>query len=394
MRNGSIVSQTLVETWNGTAWSITTSPNEGSYNNLLRSVSCVSPTDCVAVGYYSNLAGDQLSLVEAWDGSIWSIISSPSPSSNENRLYSVSCTSSTFCEAVGLYDINTTTLQTLIETWDGTTWSVTPNSDAASDLLNGVSCTSPTFCEAVGYNDEEGPSLIETWDGTSWSVTTSPDPGTYNDLNGVSCTSVTSCVAVGDYGSGALPNTLVESWNGTAWSVVSSPDPAQSTLFGVSCASPISCVAVGDYSKPSEYVTLVESWDGTSWSDTSSPNADQNAKNRLNELISASCTSQINCVSVGYFRNGSTKTLVEAGTTPPPTITRFTPKSGAPGVIATIFGTHLENATVAFNGTVATIVIDTAKMIDVTVPTGATTGTIEVTTPGGSVTSATDFSVT
>jgi hypothetical protein len=36
--------------WNGSVWSIVTSPNAGSADALF-SVSCVSASDCVAVGY-------------------------------------------------------------------------------------------------------------------------------------------------------------------------------------------------------------------------------------------------------------------------------------------------------------------------------------------------------
>jgi hypothetical protein len=37
--------------WNGTVWSIVPSPNAGTSVDELYSVSCVSTSDCVAVGY-------------------------------------------------------------------------------------------------------------------------------------------------------------------------------------------------------------------------------------------------------------------------------------------------------------------------------------------------------
>jgi uncharacterized repeat protein (TIGR01451 family) len=80
---------------------------------------------------------------------------------------------------------------------------------------------------------------------------------------------------------------------------------------------------------------------------------------------------------------------------PAPKITSFTPASGAVGATVTVKGTNLENATkVALHGKVATITSDTATQIKFTVPTGATTGKIVVTTPGGDVSSATNFKVT
>jgi hypothetical protein len=41
----------LAMVWDGTAWSIVPSPNAGTRNDQLSSVSCVSASDCVAVGY-------------------------------------------------------------------------------------------------------------------------------------------------------------------------------------------------------------------------------------------------------------------------------------------------------------------------------------------------------
>lgn len=78
-----------------------------------------------------------------------------------------------------------------------------------------------------------------------------------------------------------------------------------------------------------------------------------------------------------------------------PTITGFSPTSGAIGSEVVITGTNLTGASaVAFNGTSATFIVDSATQLTATVPTGAISGTIEVTTPGGAATSATSFTVT
>jgi len=78
-----------------------------------------------------------------------------------------------------------------------------------------------------------------------------------------------------------------------------------------------------------------------------------------------------------------------------PTITKFSPTSGAIGATVTITGTNLLHATqVTLGGKTATISSDTATTIKVKVPTGAVTGKIVVTTAGGTATSATNFRVT
>ncbi len=78
-----------------------------------------------------------------------------------------------------------------------------------------------------------------------------------------------------------------------------------------------------------------------------------------------------------------------------PTITTFTPTSGPVGTVITIKGTNLLGASsVTFNGVSGTIKKDEANKIKVKVPSGATTGRIEVTTPRGKAESATKFKVT
>ena len=88
-------------------------------------------------------------------------------------------------------------------TWNGSTWSIVPSPNQGSDynFLYGVSCTSPTYCVAVG--DDAVPTELhldvpmDPWDGIAWSVASSPSQNeVFDDLNGVSCTSPTNCIAV------------------------------------------------------------------------------------------------------------------------------------------------------------------------------------------------------
>ena len=80
----------------------------------------------------------------------------------------------------------------------------------------------------------------------------------------------------------------------------------------------------------------------------------------------------------------------------PPTITSFTPLTGVIGTVVTITGTNLNGAgpgttTVTFNNIDAVVTSVTATTLVTTVPQGATTGKISVTTPGGTALSAQDF---
>src|SRR5437867_3989091 len=79
-----------------------------------------------------------------------------------------------------------------------------------------------------------------------------------------------------------------------------------------------------------------------------------------------------------------------------PTITSSTPTSGPVGTNVTISGTNFTGATVVmFNGvSAAPFSVTSATAIQDTVPTGATTGPLSVTTPGGTATSTSVFTVT
>jgi uncharacterized repeat protein (TIGR03803 family) len=70
------------------------------------------------------------------------------------------------------------------------------------------------------------------------------------------------------------------------------------------------------------------------------------------------------------------------------------PASGLVGTPITILGTNLTGATgVTFNGTPATIFTNTGSAITTTVPVGATTGTVQVALPGGTLSSNEVFQV-
>jgi uncharacterized protein (TIGR03437 family) len=77
-----------------------------------------------------------------------------------------------------------------------------------------------------------------------------------------------------------------------------------------------------------------------------------------------------------------------------PTLSSFTPASAAVGATVTLTGTNFTAASkVTFNGLSAKFTVNSDTQISATVPSGATSGKISVTTPAGTATSATSFTV-
>jgi hypothetical protein len=363
------VARTLIETWNGSSWSLATSPDKGADGNFLQGVSCASASSCTAVGFYRLASGIDATLAEVWNGSTWSIVPSRDRGTGGSSLGGVTCLSPDACTAVGSYTaLPNGTAETLVETWNGTSWSTvpspgkfqsgsglnavscisassctavgvgngetlvaswngtawstvsSPNGGTASNYLSGVSCVTASFCSAVGT---AGSGILEeTWNGSTWSITSGPNPGTYeNDLYGVSCLSTTSCAAVGrSYTDSLIPEAVAESWNGSTWSAVPTPDHQvfADELSGVSCATASFCAAVGSYVQTTSILTggsvsktLIESWNGSAWSKVASPDRYKNN----NTLNAVSCLSASSCTAVGTFLTSNaehTQTLVES----------------------------------------------------------------------------------
>jgi hypothetical protein len=124
-------------------------PQPGKQGNFLNGVSCVSPDTCTAAGEAFHSNSQTTSLIESWNGSRWSVVPSPTPGTGQTLVNGVSCASKDACNVVGSYN---TEAKILVESWDGSSWSVvpTPNPGAADHVLNGVSCVSPGFCMAAG----------------------------------------------------------------------------------------------------------------------------------------------------------------------------------------------------------------------------------------------------
>ncbi|HLX40769.1 MAG TPA: hypothetical protein VKR42_09555, partial [Ktedonobacteraceae bacterium] len=157
---------TLAEHWNGSQWSTAGTPNVGKISQL-NGVASVSTNDVWAVGQSGN-ASSPKSLIEHWDGSSWSISKDPGSSMSGTSLKSVAALSTSNVWAVGQSINKSGVSQTFIEHWDGSQWSIvsSPNVGSMNNSLNDVSgLTGTTQVWAAGnYTSKTGTNtLIESY---------------------------------------------------------------------------------------------------------------------------------------------------------------------------------------------------------------------------------------
>ncbi len=312
-QNGSVF-DAVVQTWNGRFWTIGTTPNAS--NSVLSGVDCTGAKACTAVGDVDAGGGTLSTLAERWDGTNWVVQPTPDPAGAiHSFLISVSCPAAKSCIAVGFFTNGSGNQTPFAEHWNGTNWVVkntpSPPLDPATQL-NSVSCTSSTSCEAVGTSTTG--TWAEVWNGTNWAMQSIPSPAGGSDvrLRGVSCTGSNACTGVGAYFNGTKLVPLAERWNGSNWVVqpTAVPSGSSSQFSSVSCGTTqfnVGCNAVGSVTKNGITLPLAENWNGSSWAVKPTQSPDPNVTR--SNMSSVSCSSLITCMGVGFY---DTSTGVEA----------------------------------------------------------------------------------
>ncbi len=231
------------------AFNAVASPN-GTGNNFLVSTSAINVNDVWAVGNSTNASGYDQTLVEHWDGNSWSIVPSINPGSFHNDLNGVVAISSNDVWAVGDYtnDSVGSTDVPFAQHWNGSSWNwfaLRPYPTNLFSFLTAVTATSSNDVWAVGtYYSAGYLPYVEHWDGFSWTPTRISYPnGGDSQLFAVSAWSPTDVWAVGEFG--ALQSWAVH-WNGTAWSTITTPNTTGLNLIrGVNALEANHAVGVG-----------------------------------------------------------------------------------------------------------------------------------------------------
>ena len=281
---GNNIASTLAMHWNGSSWSVVPTPNVGSGGSRLEAVYALSSNDVWTVGESnaSGIASGDDTLIEFYNGSAWSVVPSPNPGNDGDFLTAVTALSTNDVWAIGWYDNPLSdSLAPLILHWNGSVWSlVTKGVPTGGDIiLEAVTAVSKNDIWAVGDTGEET-NFEMNWNGSSWAnfYFASFPTGGQESLHGVAAVNNSSVWAVGSYAPTEFAElqTLIVHWNGHEWKKVSSPDVDAyfNELYGVAVVKSMDIWAVGlAYTKNGlSFHTLIEHWNGSAWSIVKSPN--------------------------------------------------------------------------------------------------------------------------
>ncbi len=274
-------------------------------------------------------------------------------------------------------------------------------------LLAGCSKTNQTPVPSIAsISPISGPiGTTVTLSGANFSTTASSDivkfDGTAASITAVSSTSITTTVPTGASTGPVTLTTNGGTTSGPVFTIISAP--TVTSIFPTSGPAGTS-------------VTIT----GTNFSTTASDNLVSFGGSKPSTVTAASTTSLTVTVpadaTTGPIGVGTIVNVIVAGvsiptsggiavgpsfsvtsTTPLPTITTISPTSGSTGTTVTITGTNFSTTalsnTVTFNGISGSVTAATSAGLTVIVPTGATTGVVDVSV-GGQIVVGPTFTVT
>jgi len=262
--------------WDGTGWSLVPTPSLGEYG-ALDAVSASSANDAWAVGFTMIGHRDFGTLIEHWNGRAWSAKSVDAITGAAVRLTGVADLGRSDAWAVGEGATGG-----LAEHWNGTKWSVVPLPDPGFTPATGnaISAVSASDIWLVGSTVTSAATMPEAlhYNGSTWMVVPMKQPAnTTGTINAVTAISAHNAWAVGQAQGAGAPvggGNLIEHWNGTKWSIKASPTPgADPSLSGVAARSASDVYAVGTNiasinGGPQQAMIL--RWNGHTWAVDSS----------------------------------------------------------------------------------------------------------------------------
>jgi uncharacterized repeat protein (TIGR03803 family) len=240
----------------------------------------------------------------------------------------------------------------------GTVFKITP-SGKLTTLYN--------FCSRSGCTDGEAPlaGVVQGTDGNFYGTATAGGANGYGTVFKI--TPSGKLTTLGSFGPFGYPeSTPVQATDGNFYGTTSSGGTeGYGTIFKIT---------------PSGKLTTLHTFDGTDGAEIAAG------------LVQDTNGKFYGTAPYGGANNDGTVFSLSVGLGP---FVETQPTAGKVGAAVKILGTDLTGATsVRFNGTAAVFKVVSASLITTDVPTGATTGTVEVTTPKGTLKSNVAFRVT
>ena len=315
----------------------------GTFN----SVSCASPGNCTAVGKFMDTTGELQAFTMSLANGVWDFArpaefnAGDRANSPDDGLNSVSCASPGNCTAAGYFLNSIDNKEAFTYTSINGVWGVAEpaefsdgvQSDSGNSSFSSVSCPTPENCTALGdFPNTEGGR--EAFTATSVKQTSAPPdegwgqarPAEFPNgvfgfseisVSSISCASPGSCTVVGSVRH-TIPAFGFHAYTMTSTNGVWAPaqlakfpngvenSNASASLYSVSCASPGNCTAVGKFKNSGgtfEAFTMT-STNGV-WA-LARPAVFVNGIQHIysvTDFRSVSCASPGNCTAVGQFRN-------------------------------------------------------------------------------------------
>jgi len=261
----------------------------------LDSISCPTSTFCMAVGQGLDKISstDVTNAVLEYTGGSWKTAEFANPSSSTTNWQTVSCTSASFCLAVGATTLN----KVAVAEYNGSSWtllrSVSITYVADSPVMQ-ASC-SGTYCLVTGYANAE----VMKVSGSSVTQVALPVPSGDTTQNiGVWCDNSTYCRVAGWAAGSAGTANLDFIWDGSAFR--NSSAPVDSGVLGISlaCTATTFCLTWDAYLKAN--VMGVEHFDGSTWA---AETTSFSGSDSLSVAAGFSCVSPTWCLQGGYYYN-------------------------------------------------------------------------------------------
>jgi hypothetical protein len=306
----------LNSTDGGAGWTKQTLP---AGTGPVSSVSCASTSVCEALGSYPAPF-----IIGTTDGgTTWQSQTAPS---GLTYLNSIACPSAMVCTAVGQTGGPTPNAVIFGTTDGGSTWTTQAAPIGLSDLTS-IACPSAMVCTAVGQTNASEPTpnaaIVATTNGGAMWTTETPPSQTF-DLTSVACPTLSACMAIGRATPDPTPLTIISTTNGGAtWTTASSfPSSEIAIASDIACASVTVCMVVGEASAGgSGGVALATADGGSTWTTESTPAA--------SDYSGISCPAIGACTAVGEVTGASTTGGAIIIGQAPPITTVALPSNGA-----------------------------------------------------------------